>query len=76
VPPDPANPGAAWAPDFLDFQALCHELQVSDRQARRLLSAGRVPPADVNLTDTLKGRRWTRQKLVEWIAAGRRGGGT
>jgi hypothetical protein len=39
-----------WAPVFLDIAGVGHELQVSARQVRRLLSAGKLPAADLNVT--------------------------
>jgi len=60
---------ATWPPDFLDFQGLAHELSVSDRLLRRLLSSGKIPAADINLTGSLKGRRWRRDRLLAWIDA-------
>ena len=56
-----------WPPAYLNIGALAHELQVSTRQARRLLSAGKLPAADVNLTGGLKGRRWRRDRLLTWL---------
>lgn len=56
-----------WPPDFVGMAGLCHLLQVSPRQARRLLSAGKIPPAHVNLTDSLKGRRWDRKRVIKFL---------
>ena len=58
-----------WPPDYVGMAGLCHVLQISDRQARRLLSSGKLPPADTNLTGSLKGRRWNRVKLLNWLEA-------
>ena len=56
-----------WPPAFIDLAGIGHELQVSERQVRRLLSAGKLPPADLNLTGSLKGRRWRRDRLLSWM---------
>ena len=56
-----------WAPDYLDKAALAHLLQCSGRQVQRMLAAGKLPPADVNLTGSIKGRRWRRDKLLGWL---------
>lgn len=56
-----------WPPTLVGVTGLCHLLQISDRQARRLLSAGKLPPAHVNLTGTLKGRRWNSEQLVKFL---------
>jgi len=59
----------AWPPMFLDLSGLAHELQTSPRQIRRLLSAGKLPAADTNLTGSLKGRRWRRDRVLAHIEA-------
>ena len=66
------KPGSAkWAPSFLDLAGVAHELQVSTRHVRRMLSGGRLPRADLNISGTggLKGRRWRRDKLLSWLAS-------
>ena len=62
----------AWPPDLVDMQGLAHALSTSPKQVQRLLSAGRLPQADVNvsLTGGVKGRRWDRQKVIRFIQAG------
>jgi len=60
-----------WPPAYLALDDVAHELRVSTRQARRLLSAGRLPSADLNVGSGLKGRRWRRDSLLTWLA-GRR----
>lgn len=62
-----AKATSAWPPAYLDAGGLAHELQVSSRQVRRMLSAGKLPAADVNLTGSLKGRRWRRDRLLAWL---------
>ena len=60
---------AAWAPDFLDLAGLAYFLSTSERQVQRLLAAGRLPAADINISGTggPKGRRWRRDRLVAWL---------
>ena len=62
-----------WPPDFLDLEGLAHTLCTSVRSVRRLLAAGRLPPADTNLSLTggPKSRRWRRERLLAYLA-GRR----
>ena len=64
----------AWAPDLVDLAGLAHMLSVGKKQASRLLSAGRLPGADANVsvTGSSKGRRWIRSRVVAWLASGRR----
>ncbi len=64
------TPPPAWSPDWLDLAGLAHLLCMSVRQARLLLSAGRLPPADVNVSITggPKGRRWSRRHVNEFLA--------
>jgi len=59
----------AWAPDFLDLAGLAYFLSTSERQVQRLLAAGRLPAADINISGTggPKGRRWRRDRLVAWL---------
>ncbi len=56
-----------WPPDYVGMAGLCHLLQISDRQARRLLSSGKIPPAHINLTGSLKGRRWDRKMVKKFL---------
>ena len=63
----------AWVPDYLDMAGLAHLLSTSQKQVQRLLSAGRLPPPDLNISGTggPKGKRWRRDRLVEWLDARR-----
>jgi predicted DNA-binding transcriptional regulator AlpA len=65
----------AWPPDLLDLRGLCHALSLSPKAVQRLLAAGRLPAADLNLSLAvgLKGRRWRRGSILAWLDAGRRG---
>jgi len=58
----------AWPPAYLALGDVAHELRTSTRQVRRLLSAGRLPAADLNVGNGLKGRRWRRDALLNWLA--------
>ena len=71
--PSDAPTAPAWPPDLLDLRGLAHALSTSAKQAQRLLAAGRIPPADVNLSTTRgpKGRRWRRDRVLAWLTAGR-----
>ena len=59
----------SWPPAYLDQAGLAHEIQASDRHVRRLLAAGKLPAADLNISGTggLKGRRWRRDRLLSWL---------
>lgn len=63
----------AWAPEFLDMAGVAHLLSTSQKQVQRLLSAGRLPPPDLNISGTggPKGKRWRRDRLMEWLDARR-----
>lgn len=65
---------AAFPPDYLDLAGLAATLSASKRTVTRLLSAGRLPPSDMNIGAGTKGRRWNRQNVLNWLAAGRQGG--
>ena len=56
----------SWPPEFLDLRGVAYLLSTSTKQVQRLLSAGRLPAADVNLSGTggIKGRRWRRDRIV------------
>jgi len=58
-----------WAPEFLDVGGVAYLLSTSERQVQRLLAAGRLPPADINISGTSgpKGRRWRRDCLLTWL---------
>lgn len=58
------------APALLSFADVGRFLNVSRRQLHRLLAAGRLPPADANLGFGARGRRWSRERLTAWVAAG------
>lgn len=62
-----------WAPEYLDMAGLAHLLSVSQKQVQRLLSAGRLPPPDLNISGTggPKGKRWRRDRLMAWLDARR-----
>jgi len=72
VPSDQRQPAPAYPPAFVDLRGLCYTLSLSNRQAARLLSAGRLPAADCNLGSGAKGRRWNREKLLTAIQGGLR----
>lgn len=61
-----------WSPDMLDLRGLAHCLSVSPKQVQRLLSAGRLPSADANLSLTggVKGRRWRRENVLRFVEGG------
>ena len=67
---------ASLPPDLLDLRGVAHTLCMSPKTVSRLLAAGRLPTADVNLSPTggAKGRRWHRRTLLDWIDGGRMGG--
>jgi hypothetical protein len=52
---------------------MAHLLSVSQKQVQRLLSAGRLPPPDLNISGTggPKGKRWRRDRLLAWLDARR-----
>ena len=62
-----------WPPDMVDLAGLAYMLSTSPKQVQRLLSAGRLPGPDANVSITggIKGRRWLRDKVVGHICAGR-----
>jgi predicted DNA-binding transcriptional regulator AlpA len=63
----------AWAPDYVDMAGMAHMLSVSQKQVQRLLSAGRLPKPDLNISGTggPKGKRWRRDRLMAWLDARR-----
>ena len=63
---DPTGPSPTM---LLTLSDVAHELRVSLRQAWRLLSSGRLYPADLSLGG-IRGRRWRRDRLMLWIEAG------
>ena len=65
----PGNPSEV-SPAVLTLAGVSQFLSISRRQVHRLLSAGRLPPADVNLGFGARGRRWSRERLAAWVAAG------
>ena len=69
-----ADTRPSWQPDLLSIQGLGHALSVSTRQVNRLLSAGKLPPASVNLSvsGSPKGRRWSRVVVLQFLESGRR----
>jgi hypothetical protein len=60
-------------PEYLDIVGVTRLLSSSLRQVQRLLSAGRLPPPDLNISGTggPKGKRWRRDHLMEWLDARR-----
>ena len=62
-----------WPPEYLDLGGVAFLLSTSKKQVTRMLSAGKLPPADVNLSTTgsPKGRRWRRTQMLNWLAGGR-----
>lgn len=60
----------ATPPALLALSDVAAVLRVSRRQIHRLVAAGRLPPADVNLGFGARGRRWNREKLLAWVDAG------
>ena len=67
----PAQLIPAWPPDYLDMRGVAHLLSTSPRQVQRMLASGSLPPATVNISGTqgLKGRRWSREKVLGWLGA-------
>ena len=65
----PGNPSEV-SPAVLTLAGVSQFLSISKRQVHRLLSAGRLPPADVNLGFGTRGKRWSRERLAAWVAAG------
>ena len=65
-----AREAAAISPALLRLADVARFLGISRRQVHRLLAAGRLPPADVNLGFGARGRRWNRERLLAWVAAG------
>ena len=65
MPADRATP-PTWPPDLLDLAGVAHCLSCSVKQAQRLLAAGKLPPADCNvsLLNSPKGRRWSRSRVL------------
>jgi len=62
--------GASEEPLLLTLSDVARLLRISRRQVHRLLSSGRLPPADVNLGYGSRGRRWRRDLLTMWVEAG------
>jgi hypothetical protein len=73
VTPKTQEASPAWAPEFLDMAGVAHLLSTSQKQVQRLLSAGRLPDPDLNISGTggPKGKRWRRERLVAWLDARR-----
>jgi len=65
----PGSP-TAILPALLTLADVARFLSISRRQVHRLLAAGRLPPADVNLGFGTRGKRWSRERLAAWVAAG------
>ena len=61
------------APEYLDIVGITRLLSTSLRQVQRLMSAGRLPPPDLNISGTggPKGKRWRRDRLIAWLDARR-----
>lgn len=71
-PPMPGcltTPRLAWPPDYVDMRGLAYMLSTSTKQVQRMLSAGRLPAADVNLSaaNSFKGRRWRRDRVIAFL---------
>ena len=66
------NTAPSWPPDLLDLRGLAHALSISPKGVQRLLAAGRLPSADVNLSLSggVKGRRWRRENVLRFIEGG------
>lgn len=58
------------APLLLDFNGVCRALSIARRTGNRLLAAGRLPAADLNITGGSKGRRWRRDRIEKFVALG------
>jgi hypothetical protein len=74
TPAETATPQASpWPPEYLDLGGMAFLLSSSTKQIRRLLAAGKLPAADINLSTTgsPKGRRWRRTLVLSWLAGGR-----
>lgn len=65
-----AGGSVAISPALFSLAEVAKFLGISRRQVHRLLSAGRLPTADVNLGFGARGRRWSRERLAAWVAAG------
>lgn len=65
----PTSQSANWGDGYLDLVGLTQFLCTSRRQVHRMLSAGRLPNADVNLsgTNSSKGRRWLRDSVMAYL---------
>ena len=79
--PDPAAPSTGCAcpktsdtpagePLLLRAVDVARLLSISKRTLFAMLSAGRMPRPDVQLTLGRRGRRWRRDRLLAWIASG------
>ena len=63
-------PDTATAPMLLTLSEVCRELRLGRRTANRLLSAGKLPGPDCNVTQSQKGNRWRADRLRAWVSAG------
>jgi len=66
--PCPCRAATELAP-LMTFAEVCEALRIRPRTGFRLLSAGRLPTADVTFGGE-RGRRWRRDRLTAWIGAG------
>ena len=73
MPNEPDSSQEAWPPGYLDVSGVAYLLSTSQRQVQRLLASGRLPLPDLNVSGTggPRGRRWNRQRLLEWLDARR-----
>ncbi len=65
------RPEPSWMPEYVDMKGLAHLLSTSTKQIQRMLSNGRLPAADVNISGTkgFKGRRWRRENVIAHLEA-------
>lgn len=68
-PPDPPPSKAEAPPLLLDKEDLGRELRVSGKTVDRLDAAGKLP-RPVRIGPSGRAKRWPRQTIVAWIAAG------
>lgn len=73
MPTKLAEPPPTGTPEYLDIVGVANLLSTSLRQVQRLLSAGRLPSPDLNISGTggPKGKRWRRDRLMAWLDARR-----
>ena len=63
------RPLGAPLPMLLTLADVAGHLRISIRQVWRMLSDGRLYPADLSLGGK-RGRRWRRERFLSWLASG------